>query len=291
MLQQDNWTELTHNPSLVEKLRLFQEDPSSLVFVALAEEYRKAGFPNQSLEILREGAFFHTSLLSAWLGEARALTDLKRYAEALVRCAQILQKAPEHVKALQQRVEIFLLLGQKSAALKSLRQIANLFPDDPHTKAQIAELVGLEENILAPKVARTEASLRDTMGRVSAYQVGRLGDFYSDDQHEAPVNELPLEATVELEDTFATRTIAELYLRQGLRAKAISVLRRMQQQNPADQWVTDTLLGTTGKPLPTQINDVMFDHKTNLAKKAKYLERALAYIRLGSERTRSSYGH
>lgn len=277
---------LSKNPSLVSKLREFQENPASLVFVALAEEYRKLGFPQQALEIINEGLQFHPDLLGAWLVESRALMDQKRYAEALARTAQILQRSPEHVRAMQLRADIFIRLGQSNAAINILRRLAFLFPQDKETQSRIIELEALNPvvknkddtaEIQSAYVSRSAAS----RGKLADYSVGALKDLREAGADDFFIAQGEQDAVETLDETFATRTIAELYMRQGLREKAIEVLKRIREKNPQDAWVNDALLNVgANSTFPINPNKVVLDRQTSLTKKAQYLERALARIQL-----------
>jgi tetratricopeptide (TPR) repeat protein len=277
---------LSQNSSLVAKLREFQEKPDSLVFVTLAEEYRKQGFAMQALEIIREGMIFHRDLLSAWMVEARAYADLKRYADALARTAQILQRSPEHIKALQLRADVYLRLGQKGPALKALKQMAYLFPNDRETQKRIIELEQIDAKPV--DIAKDQAAIDTTpatKGLLADYSVGSLNQISNAVREQKENNDIVSDQDLELapviEDTFATRTIAELYLRQGLSQKAIEVLQRMRERDPNDKWVINALQNIhTNSTFPSGTNKVILDRQSVLAKKAQYLERALAQLQL-----------
>lgn len=274
---------LSRNTDLVAKLKEFQENPESLVFVSLSEEYRKQGYPAQALEIVREGQLFHPKLVSAWMCEARILVDLKRFAEALLVTAKILKDSPEHIRAMQLRADIFSRLGQRMAAIKELRKILFLFPDDQNTSAQIIALESVEDE------SKTDTPLAligkpEAKGALEGFEVKSIKEI-EPVQEELVAHEYVPDA---VSDTFATRTIAELYLRQGLNSKALAVLKRILASDPANHWAKEAMRNIqANSSLPDQTNKVVLERQTILSKKAQYLERALTRFQSASGSQRS----
>lgn len=75
--------------------------------------------------------------------------------------------------------------------------------------------------------------------------------------------------------TFATKTVAELYLRQGLAAKAEKILEMMLERNPADRWAAETLQKISQKSVKQDSSQL---ERTRLMLKARYLERLLMRV-------------
>ncbi len=278
---------LARNQGLLKQLQEFQRNPRSLVFVPLADSYRQQGLHHQALEILDEGLAFHPDLSSAILSKARCLYDLRRYAEALQITKEAVQKNPENLRAHKLQAEIYVRLGQRKAAIRALTHVVLLYPQDQEAVRALEELENLDskQNISLTHLSRASVDTAPTVGKIEDFQVGSLGDLTAlpAEALQEVVDVAPaLPAEAEPEPTFATRTIAELYLRQGLKAKAISVLRKLLKDDPAHEWARETLqeLESDGIVLPAQAPTPVSNRKASLAKKAKALEILLARVRL-----------
>jgi hypothetical protein len=84
----------------------------------------------------------------------------------------------------------------------------------------------------------------------------------------------------ESEPTFATRTIAELYLRQGLKAKAVRVLRKILREDEANLWARETLQELESDEIVLPARPQPSNRSSLLKKRAKALELMLARVRL-----------
>jgi tetratricopeptide (TPR) repeat protein len=282
---------LGRNLSLVQQLKEFQRNPRSLVFVSLAEAYRAEGLSAQALEILEEGLVFHPGLASAILVRARCLFDLRRYAEALEVVKAAIQQNPENLRAHKLQAEIYVRLGQRKAAIRALAKVVLLYPQDLEAVRALEELENIEskQNIPVGKISRASVDLPPAMGKIEEFQVGSFVDSLAEISR---VPEIAPPVTIHIaqnpadiddgqEPTFATRTIAELYLRQGLKTKASKVLRKILAEDQGNAWARETLqvlesdgivLPTSSGPKPKQTNA--------LSIRASALERMLARVRL-----------
>lgn len=292
---------LVRNQNLVQQLKELQRNPRSLVFVSLSELYRAEGLPHQALEILEEGLGHHPGLASAVMSKARCLFDLRRFAEASVVCREILRSNPDNIKAHKLLADIFVRLGQRKAAIRSLTRVVSLFPQDREAVKALEELENLETGVIVPTERMHSRASIDSAprppGRISDFQVGSISESIA----AIPADiKTPMPATIEVsarpaqpaeqeddgvEPTFATRTIAELYLRQGLRQKATKVLRKILQEEPTNQWARETLqdLGSDGIVLPAQQSRIQAQ-RAALKAQARALERMLAQVRMRKSR-------
>lgn len=274
---------LAKNQSLVNQLKEYQRDPRSLVFVTLAENYRSEGLPKQALEILEEGLVYHPKLSSALLCKSKCLYDLKRFADSLREIQGALNINPDNLRALRFQAEIYVRLGQRRAAIRALTRVVSLFPQDGEAVRALEELENIEFGAKIPtnQIVRASTDIAPALGKIEEFQVGTFSDSL------AAIGALPVEKTElieqepeeELEEpTFATRTIAELYLRQGLKSKAKSVIRKILKDDPSHEWARETLQDLESNGIVARSNQI--DPKDRLKRKAKVLEKLLANVRL-----------
>ncbi len=299
-MQKENYRPgLSKNQDLVKQLKEFQQNPRSLVFISLAENYRQEGLPSQALQILEEGLEQHPKLASALVAKGRCLLDLKRYSEALNELNAVLLENPQNIKALKLQSEIFVRLGQRKSAIRSLTKVVLAYPQDIEAARELEQLENIETKKIVPterifQVSSDAPPVSKPLQGLSA--AGKIEDFQVEDL-KSSLSSIPLEALQtptnvseaqeaefqEVEDaepTFATRTIAELYLRQGLKAKALAVVRKILKNEPENSWARETLqnLKSDGIVLPEK--KVLKKDKAAFAKKAKVLEHMLVRAQL-----------
>jgi tetratricopeptide (TPR) repeat protein len=93
--------------SRIELLRRrVAQDPASIAFAQLAEEYRRAGDLEEAVRVARAGLDQHPSYISARVTLGRALLDLGRYDEAEPELESVVSAAPDNLAAIRALAEI-----------------------------------------------------------------------------------------------------------------------------------------------------------------------------------------
>lgn len=269
---------------LVKQLQEFQKNPRSLVFVALAENYRKRGLLQQADEILNEGLVVHPDLSSALLLKAKIAFDQKKYASALDQLERLLQKNQDNVRAHKFKAEIFLRLGQRRAAMRALESVLRLFPQDLEAVKSLEELENLESDVKVDvrKISTVSSDSLRTSGKVEEFHVCNLHGPGARIETETLISEAS--APMDEEDAvgqmpaIATRTIAELYLRQGLKKRAVAVLRRMLEEDPGHVWARESLQELEINGIVPQKTGPVRSPRERLEAKARVLETMLMHF-------------
>ena len=105
-------------------------DPNSKIFVQLAEEYRKAGQPEDAVATCRDGLEKHPNYFSARVALGRALLETDGLEEARAEFETVLQQVPDNLLALKFLGEAFHKLGQLDEALSKYQLASTLSPED-----------------------------------------------------------------------------------------------------------------------------------------------------------------
>jgi len=129
------------SPSRIDELRRrVQNDPASIAFAQLAEEYRRAGQTDEAVRVCREGLVRHPGYLSARVTLGRALLDLGELAEARGEFEFVVAEAPENLAAVRGLAEIFHRDGQTAEALSYYQRALALARHDPEIEEIVQQL-------------------------------------------------------------------------------------------------------------------------------------------------------
>ncbi|MCO5142652.1 MAG: tetratricopeptide repeat protein [Oligoflexia bacterium] len=289
---------LAKDEALVSLLRDFQKNPQSLSFIPLSEAYRKNGLLAQALEVLEEGLEVHKNLPSALVAKARVLFEMKRFAESLAILNFLLKETPENIKAIKLQAEIYIRLGQRRSAIRVLNRLVTLYPSDLEAIKTLETLENQEDGLNIPVQNMSKAYVESPSATL---QLGKIGDFEVKSMQESwqgvaireehqsvsmAISQATDDENSELnqeddEPAIATKTIAELYLRQGLKRKAQKVLQKMLRVNPTNAWARETLqeLKTDGI-VPLESSSNKNGRKQALQNKVKRLELLISRFRM-----------
>jgi predicted Zn-dependent protease len=125
----------------IESLRRrVQQDPSSIAFAQLAEEYRRAGQLQEAVDTARGGLKIHPAYHSARVTLGRALVELKKFEDAQRELEQVLKSAPENLAAIKALAEAHHQQGSIVEALRQYRAALVIARHDPDIEQTVREL-------------------------------------------------------------------------------------------------------------------------------------------------------
>lgn len=129
------------SPSRIDELRRrVQNDPASIAFAQLAEEYRRSGQTDEAVRVCREGLTRHPGYLSARVTLGRALLDLGQLGEARGEFEFVVAEAPENLAAVRGLAEIFHRDGHIAEALTYYQRALALARHDPEIEEIVQQL-------------------------------------------------------------------------------------------------------------------------------------------------------
>ena len=147
--------------------RRVEQDPTSPLFMALAEEHRAAGRLDEAIRILEKGVGTHARYLSAHVALGRAYKEAGKIEESLSLFTKALESDPGNLVAARSLAEIYLSRGDHLEAIKRYK-LYHALSGDP----AVEEVIEMLEVVTGP--APPAAS--DAQGRV-------LADLYFDQGH------------------------------------------------------------------------------------------------------------
>jgi tetratricopeptide (TPR) repeat protein len=131
---------LSGNPRIEDLRRRVQKDPASIAFAQLAEEYRRAGQYQESVDACCAGLVLHPGYLSARVTLGRALIELGDLDQAQRELETVLKTAPENLSAVRGIADIHYKRGVLPEALQFYRTALGLARNDPELGQLVAEL-------------------------------------------------------------------------------------------------------------------------------------------------------
>ena len=203
-----------------------ERDPDGRVFAPLADAYRRQGDLVQALELLRDGLDRHSDfapalVVAGWVRRDRGEADAAREAFGAA-----LELDEDNAEALRGIGELAAARGDRAAALESFQRLVDLEPDDLEIVARLRE------------VERDEEGARQVEAEVEVDSVPSdeppLVALSEPPATEEPITAEPDEVRGEDDEGPLTRTMADLYARQGLHHRALRVYRHLLERAPDD---------------------------------------------------------
>ena len=148
---------MSDTPRIKDLRRRAASDPASIVFAALAEEYRRAGRLEEAIVTCRAGLEHHPAFLSARVTLGRALIDVGELAEAKEALEYVVSAAPENLAAIRALAEIYRRQGEL---------------DEEKVYSAMAQFVAAEPGLNEAPYRPTDAPVAKTVGVAAAEPVG-----------------------------------------------------------------------------------------------------------------------
>lgn len=117
--------------SLIDKLeKKLEKEPSSLLFVQLVEEYRKAGRIKDAIRLCERGIEYHPNYWSAYVALGKCYYEKGDLEKAKENLEQATSAMPDNIQAIMLLVDICERLDYCEKALESLKLVQLLSPDE-----------------------------------------------------------------------------------------------------------------------------------------------------------------
>jgi len=237
------------SPRIDELRQKFHENPRRY-FAPLANEYRKAGDPEQAIAICRAHLAQQPAHMSGHVVYGQALYDAHRIEEAREVFQLALALDPENVIVLRHLGDIARQRGDVQEARSWYSRALDGDPHDAEIAAYLAELTeplvshGAEPE--APPAIPSESEAVVEAPADAPMEAEESPYLETEEQPEAPSVEAeseapppPVERQSRLTPTgegfpILTRTLAELYLQQGHIEAALDIYRQLAEHEPDD---------------------------------------------------------
>ena len=210
----------------------FIENPRRY-FAPLANEYRKAGNPHQAIAICRAHLAQLPGHMSGQIVYGQALFEGGEYDQAQTVFENALAMDRENLVALRHLGDLALRKGETAAARQWYAKFLEIDPKDTAVIALVDELDAAAE--AQSSTTDTELSSTTTSEAVQPMSEPQAEPEHSHNDEEDNLLAEELGYPVPPAHAFVTETMAELYLAQGFRDRALSVYRQLVEVRPEDE--------------------------------------------------------
>ncbi|NIQ93982.1 MAG: tetratricopeptide repeat protein [Desulfuromonadales bacterium] len=190
---------------VAEYVETLTRDPKSKVFVPLGEIYRQSGMVDEAQAVVLKGLKQNPDYGLGYIALGRVLLakDLPEKAEKAYRKA--LRFEPENLSALKGLLRLLWNRGDTEGAGEMAETLVRVKPGDPDAEKVLKSLAGRSEK-------QTGAGASAGKEKTAAGAEKAEGD-----------------------EPIQTATLADIYVRQGLYAKALNLYRQILASNPQNQ--------------------------------------------------------
>lgn len=212
-----------------------ERDPEGRVFAPLADACRRAGDLAEATRLVADGRERLPMFAPGHLVAARVARDRGEVEEAEAAYRKVLELDPENVQALEELADLAEGEGWDAEAADLLHRLSALEPDDGSLRERLRDA--------------KRRHLADELGEPTPPPGGTTG--VEDQERPVPGAESPSEEAgrrsagpevdAPVEPEVLTRTMGELYARQGHYRRAVRVFERLVERSPDDRSLRERL--------------------------------------------------
>ena len=208
----------TSTSEISELKKKLEDSPDSLIFISLADAYRKHGELEEAYRVCKKGLEKHSSNASAHIVLGRIFMEQSKIQEAIHEFDKILESDPENMMAHSLLGSVYVKKGDYQAAIDEYQKILSLNPDDEEIQVFLKKAI---EQAAAVQKSDPE-----------------------DKQRPIPTEKKPSDSS-----STASLTIADLYMKQDHVDKAIEVYEELLVKDPQNSLVRQKLAEANRKKL------------------------------------------
>lgn len=123
----------------------FNKDPTSRIFVQLADAYRKSKMIDEAIDVLNQGLEHHPNYPLAHLIRGKCLFDSRNYNQAKESFEKTISLDPQNVVAYRMLAQTCAFLKDNDGLIAAYKGILALDPFDTTVKEKLADLVSEEK--------------------------------------------------------------------------------------------------------------------------------------------------
>jgi tetratricopeptide (TPR) repeat protein len=192
------------------------KDPSSKLFVPLAEEYKKAGMFEEAVDVLVKGLERHPNYMSARVSLGKIYFEKEMLIEAGQEFEKVVSVIPDNLYSHKKLAEIYKNLDDRNKAIGELRVVLRLNPTD---EAAAKSLSSFEEKSFA------QPESQEKLSEIPVSEQTKEAEF--EESFDKGVSEGP---RVRIRD-------ADIFISQGRYIEAFDIYEKLLSIEPSNTYV------------------------------------------------------
>lgn len=190
-------------------------NPESLIFVPLADAYRKAGMHEEGIDICKRGLEKHPSYTSARVVLGRIYNEKSKYDEAITELKKVESVDDDNLMVHSMLGNVYLKKKMHAEAIEQFQRVLSLNPEDTETQEKLQEALAAKQDPGKPEPSRPPAPPPPVKPAVTA-----------------PAPAKPAEPAKPKIDVSKSLKAAELYTKKEEFDKAIEILKEVLDLDP-----------------------------------------------------------
>jgi len=186
--------------SIEQLQKKLSKEPNSLVFMQLADEYRKDGQANEALRVLQEGLKRHPNYWTARVSIGRIYYESGDLGRALEELEVVVRAVPNNLLANRMLGDIYLRQNRPQEALKRYKIVQMLSPADHEVSAHIQKV---ETHLADARSAETAPTVMIPAPIPQIIEETPVQSYEESDQFDEPVEAELQPAVTAIADTQA----------------------------------------------------------------------------------------
>ncbi|MEK6683086.1 MAG: tetratricopeptide repeat protein [Nitrospirota bacterium] len=238
------------SPEIVKLTEKLAKDPKSRLFVPLAEEYLRAGMPDEAVVILADGLKAHPHFHAARATLGKVHLEKGQIAEAKAEFEQVIKADPENLLAHRKLANLYKEAGQTDKARVSCQAVLLSNSRDAEMKLILEELDRIEQAERQKIQERSTVLMESAPVEMQVEQTPHAQPAPKTEPAAMEAPPVPSEADrLQTSEPFldeepaasppteeiTTEALADLYIKQGYYEKGIAIYRRLLARDPSHQ--------------------------------------------------------
>lgn len=221
------------SPKISEYNKILAKNPGSIIFINLADEYRKGKMYEESIVVLEEGLKHHPGSVPALYMMGLIYFETNNFEKSKQYLDKLLSIKGDYINALKLISKIYIYNHWITDAKNTLKKAHSLKPDDSEIQTMLSEVdpefrsghqEGDQEYFIEESL-----DLDENENAVKGEDTGKSADPSPDNGSESnDTDDAPPVSS-------GTVTLARLYYDQGFYNKSISIIKRILAGDPMNQ--------------------------------------------------------
>jgi tetratricopeptide (TPR) repeat protein/predicted regulator of Ras-like GTPase activity (Roadblock/LC7/MglB family) len=205
------------------------QNPDSLIFVPLADAYRRAGLHNEAIEVCKKGLEKHTSYTSARVVLGRIYSEKEMLDDAIAEFKKVEAVDVDNLMVHSMLGNIYIKKKRYAEAVEQFQRVLSLNPDDSETQEKLQEALAAKQSPAPPeKKEPPKPEPKAPEAPKPAEQKAEVKPEQKQEPKPAPKPEAkPEDKSREKEYVQKSLTAAELYTRKEEFSKAIEIYNEL----------------------------------------------------------------